>query len=115
MRGGDECDWGVECWVWESGHRSDAGDFSAFAVNTFELFGKFVERHIENTVAACVAGDPPHIVGAVSGDLHAVSHALFARSDTKPCGGVLQIARWTEAPSRGLGGRWGDDGERLFW
>ena len=64
-----------------SGHRRDAGDLSTFAVNPFELLRELVERHVEDPVAAGVAGDPTNVVGAVGGDLHAIRKALLACAD----------------------------------
>ena len=90
-----------------SGHRSDACDFSAFAVNPNELLRELVKRHVINAVAAHIAGDAAHIVGAVSRHFDAIGHAFFACTHSEAGWRVLQIGGRAETPARGFaGGRW---------
>ena len=73
-------------------------------MDSFELLGEFVERNVEDAVAARVAGDPTQIVGAIGGDLNAIGETLIAGASAEAGWSILQIAGWTEAPSRGLSG-----------
>ena len=82
-----------------SGHRSDACDFSAFAVNPNELLRELVKGHVINAVAAHIAGDAAHIVCAVSRYFDAVGHAFFACAHAKTGRSVLEIAGRTETPA----------------
>ena len=72
-------------------------------MDAFELLRELVERHVEDPVAAGVAGDPTNVVGAVGGDLHAIREALLACADPQASWCILQIWGRTEAPSQGLG------------
>ena len=85
-------------------HRRNAGDLAAFVMNSFELLGELVERHVENAVAAGVAGNPPDIVGFVGRDLDAIRKALIAcaSSETRWC--VLQVGGRPETPASGFFG-----------
>ena len=60
-------------------------------MDAFELLGELVKRHVEDPVAAGVAGNPPDVVGFVGRDLDPIREALIAcaSSETRWC--VLQV------------------------
>ena len=68
-------------------------------MNPLELLRELVERHVIDPVAAHIAGDAAHVIGAVAGDFHAVGLAFFASTSTQAGGCVLQVVGGTEAPA----------------
>ena len=73
------------------GHRRDAGNLAAFVMDAFELLRELVEWHVEDAVAAGVAGNSPDVVGFVGRDLDPIGETLIARSNPQTRRCVLKV------------------------